>query len=73
MTIFLKLQLYGINLLSFILFRFLFLPWHSGVTFLSATSSEFVLDGHISLVCELWAKNGMVALKIKARHKEVCC
>lgn len=34
---------------------------------------EFIVfDGHISLVCELWAKNGMVALKIKARHKEIC-
>lgn len=30
---------------------------------------EFVQDGHISLVCELWAKNGMVALKMKARHR----
>lgn len=34
---------------------------------------EFIVfDGHISLVCELWTKNGMVALKIKFRHKEVC-
>ena len=32
-----------------------------------------VLDEHVSLVCQLWVKNGMVVPTIKSRDKEACC